>query len=500
MPQKSYILVIDQGTTGSAALLFDSSGQVVSSADREIRQIYPQPGWVEHDPVEIFQTSLAVAKEALQQAAVTASRVKGLGITNQRETTVVWDRGTGKPVSNAVVWQCRRTAPICEGLKHQGMVEPIKDKTGLPVDAYFSGTKLRWILDNVPDGQKRARQGDLLFGTIDSWLVWNLTGGAVHITDYSNASRTMLFNINRLQWDKELLAKLDIPEAVLPRAVPSSQVYGETVAGLLGDARIPVAGIAGDQQAALFGQACYEKGMAKNTYGTGSFILLNTGSKPIPSEKGLITTVAWGLGGKVTYAMEGSVFITGAAVQWLRDGLHLIKTAADSEPLARSVPDNGGIYFVPAFVGLGAPYWDMYARGAIVGLTRGAGAGHLARATLEAIAYQVRDVADAMGAEAGLKLPMLRVDGGGTANSLMMQFQADILGIPIQLASIAETTSLGAAYLAGLAVGLWRDTAQLGRMWKPAETFEPKMSADQREALYAGWKRAVERARGWVES
>ena len=500
MPGKSYILVIDQGTTGSAALLFDDLGQVVSSADREIRQIYPQPGWVEHDPVEIFQTSLAVAKEALQQAGVTASQVKGLGITNQRETTVVWDRRTGKPVSNAVVWQCRRTAPICEELKQKGMVEPIRDKTGLLVDAYFSGTKLRWILDNVPDGQRRARQGDLLFGTIDSWLVWNLTGGAVHITDYSNASRTMLFNIRTMQWDKELLAQLDIPEAVLPRAMPSSQVYGETAAGLLGDARVPVAGIAGDQQAALFGQACYEAGMAKNTYGTGSFILLNTGDKPIPSEKGLITTVAWGLGGKITYAMEGSVFITGAAVQWLRDGLRLIKTAGESEALAKSVPDNGGVYFVPAFVGLGAPYWDMYARGAIVGLTRGITSGHLARATLEAIAYQVRDVADAMGSEAGLKVPLLRVDGGGTANSLMMQFQADILGIPIQLAAIAETTSLGAAYLAGLAVGMWRDTAQLARMWKAAETFEPKMSADQRETLYAGWKRAVERARGWVEN
>jgi glycerol kinase len=500
MPGKSYILVIDQGTTGSAALLFDDLGQVVSSADREIRQIYPQPGWVEHDPVEIFQTSLAVAKEALQQAGVTASQVKGLGITNQRETTVVWDRRTGKPVSNAVVWQCRRTAPICEELKQKGMVEPIRDKTGLLVDAYFSATKLRWILDNVPDGQRRARQGDFLFGTIDSWLVWNLTGGAVHITDYSNASRTMLFNIHTMQWDKELLAQLDIPEAVLPKAMSSSQVYGETAAGLLGDARVPLAGIAGDQQAALFGQACYQTGMAKNTYGTGSFILLNTGDRPIPSEKGLITTVAWGLGGKVTYAMEGSVFITGAAVQWLRDGLHLIKTAGESEALAKSVPDNGGVYFVPAFVGLGAPYWDMYARGAIVGLTRGITSGHLARATLEAIAYQVRDVADAMGAESGLKLPLLRVDGGGTANSLMMQFQADILGIPIQLAAIAETTSLGAAYLAGLAVGMWRDTAQLARMWKAAETFEPKMSADQRETLYAGWKRAVERARGWVES
>jgi len=500
MPEKGYILVIDQGTTGSAALLVDETGQVVSSADHEIRQIYPQPGWVEHDPQEILHTSVAVAREALQKASVTASQVKGMGITNQRETTVVWDRHTGEPVSNAVVWQCRRTAPICEELKQKDMSQPIKDKTGLLVDAYFSATKLRWILDNIPDGQRRAQQGDLLFGTIDSWLAWNLTGGAVHITDYSNASRTMLFNIHTLQWDKELLAMLDIPEAVLPKVMPSSYIYGEIKAGLIGDSRVPLGGIAGDQQAALFGQACYDVGMAKNTYGTGSFILLNTGDRPVPSQKGLVTTVAWGLGGKVTYAMEGSIFITGAAVQWLRDGLAIISSSAESETLARSVPDNGGVYFVPAFVGLGAPYWDMYARGTIVGLTRGATGGHLARATLEAIAYQVRDVVEAMGAEAGLKLPLLRVDGGGTANSLLMQFQADILGVPIQRAAVTEITAMGAAYLAGLAVGLWNDTSQLAGLWHAAETYEPKMSADQRERLYAGWKRAVERARGWVES
>jgi glycerol kinase len=500
MPDKGYILVIDQGTTGSAALLFDEEGQIVSSADREIRQIYPQPGWVEHDPKEIFRTSLVVAQEALQKAGLTASQVRGMGITNQRETTVVWDRRTGEPVSNAIVWQCRRTAPLCEELKQRDLGGLIKEKTGLPIDAYFSATKLRWILDHIPDGQRRAQHGDLLFGTIDSWLVWNLTGGAVHITDYSNASRTMLFNIHTLEWDKELLAVLDIPETVLPKVMPSSQVYGETAAGLLGDARVPLGGIAGDQQAALFGQACYDACMAKNTYGTGSFILLNTGDRPIPSEKGLVTTVAWGLGGGVTYAMEGSIFITGAAVQWLRDGLGLIKSAAESEPLARSVPDNGGVYFVPALVGLGAPYWDMYARGTIVGLTRGTTGGHLARATLEAIAYQTRDVIEVMSAEACLQVALLRVDGGGTANSLLMQFQADILGVPIQPALVAETTSLGVAYLAGLAVGLWRDTAQLARMWRAAETYEPKMSADQREALCAGWKRAVERARGWVES
>jgi glycerol kinase len=500
MPAKGYILVIDQGTTGSASLLFDESGQVVSSADSEIAQIYPQPGWVEHDPQEIFRTSLAVAREALQKAGVTISQVKGMGITNQRETTVVWDRRTGEPVYNAIVWQCRRTAPLCEELKARGLTQTIRDKTGLPIDAYFSATKIRWILDHVPDGQRRAQQGDILFGTIDSWLVWNLTGGAVHITDCSNASRTMLFNINTLKWDKELLAVLDIPEAVLPEVMPSSQVYGEVAAGLLGDARVPLGGIAGDQQAALFGQACYDECMAKNTYGTGSFILLNTGDKPIPSEKGLVTTIAWGLDNKFTYAMEGSIFITGAAIQWLRDGLGLIKGAAESEPLARSVPDNGGVYFVPAFVGLGAPYWDMYARGTIVGLTRGSTVGHLARATLEAIAYQVRDVVDVMSDESCIQLSLLRVDGGGTANGFLMQFQADMLGVPIQPSPVAETTSLGAAYLAGLAVGLWKDTTELARMCRAAETYEPKMSSDQREALYSGWKRAVERARGWAES
>jgi glycerol kinase len=500
MPARGYILVIDQGTTGSAALLCDEEARVVSSADREIRQIYPQPGWVEHDPQEILRTSVAVAREALQKAGVAASQVKGMGITNQRETTVVWDRSTGEPVYNAIVWQCRRTAPLCEELKQRGLSGLIKEKTGLPIDAYFSATKLRWILDHVPDGQHRAQQGDLLFGTIDSWLVWNLTGGTAHVTDCSNASRTMLFNIHTLEWDKELLAALDIPEAVLPKVMPSSHVYGEVAAGLLGDSRVPLGGIAGDQQAALFGQACYDAGMAKNTYGTGSFILLNTGDKPVPSGKGLVTTVAWGLRGKVVYAMEGSIFITGAAVQWLRDGLAIISNSAESETLARSVPDNGGVYFVPAFVGLGAPYWDMYARGTIVGLTRGASRGHLARATLEAIAYQVRDVVEAMGVEAGLKVPLLRVDGGGTANSLLMQFQADILGVSIQRAAVTEITAMGAAYLAGLVVGLWRDTAQLAKLWHAAETYEPKMPSDQRETLYAGWKRAVERARGWVES
>jgi len=500
MPGKSYILVIDQGTTGSAALLFDKEGQVVASADCEISQLYPQPGWVEHDPQEIYGKSLSVAREVIQKAGIAISEVKGLGITNQRETAVVGEPRSGEPVSNAVVWQCRRTAPMCEQLEQRGMAQAIREKTGLPIDAYFSATKLCWILDHIPEGRKRARQGDLLFGTIDSWLVWNLTAGAVHVTDYSNASRTMLFNIHSLEWDKELLAAMDIPEAVLPRVVPSSQVYGETASGVFDGLSMPLGGIAGDQQAALFGQACYDAGMAKNTYGTGSFVLLNIGDKPILSRQGLVTTVAWGLGGKTTYAMEGSIFVTGAAVQWLRDGLGLIQSAGESETLADTVPDNGGVYFVPALVGLGAPYWDMYARGTIVGLTRGTTKGHLARATLEAIAYQVRDVVEVMGADAGVQIPLLRVDGGGTANSLLMQFQADILGIPIQCAAVSETTALGAGYLAGLAVGLWRDTSELSCLWRAAKTYEPRMSVDQREALYAGWKRAVERARKWVES
>lgn len=500
MPSRSYILGIDQGTTGSTALLLDEGGQVVASAYQEVHQIYPHPGWVEEDPQELFQSCLAVGREAMQKAGVTAHAVKGVGITNQRETTVVWDRHTGQPVSNAIVWQCRRTAPLCEELKQRGLSQSIAEKTGLVIDAYFSATKLRWLLDHIPDGQRRAQQGELLFGTVDSWLVWNLTGGAAHVTDYSNACRTMLFNIHTLQWDRELLAALDIPESVLPQVMPSSHVYGETTADLLGDYRVPLGAIAGDQQAALFGQACYNAGMAKNTYGTGSFVLLNTGARPVSSPRGLVATVAWGLAGEVTYALEGSIFVTGAAVQWLRDGLGLITNAAESEALATSVPDSGGVYFVPALVGLGAPYWDMYARGIIIGLTRGTTRGHLVRATLEAIAYQVRDVVEAMGTEANLQIPLLRVDGGGTANAFLMQFQANILGVPIQQAAVAETTALGTAYLAGLAVGLWRDTAEIALKWRAARIYEPGMSTDQRETLYTGWKRAVERARGWVTS
>ncbi|MBM3154158.1 MAG: glycerol kinase GlpK [Chloroflexi bacterium] len=500
MVDENHILAIDQGTTGSTAILFNKEGRVVSTAYQEIRQIYPQPGWVEHDPKEIYSKSLSVTKEAIQKARLDLTQIKGIGITNQRETTIVWERHTGEPVSNAIVWQCRRTAAMCEELKQKGYGPLVRDKTGLVIDAYFSATKLRWILDHIPNGQKRAESGELLFGTVDTWLAWNLTGGRAHVTDYSNASRTMLFNIHTLEWDRDLLAVFDIPQATLPRAMPSSCIYGETPLGLLGDQCIPIAAIAGDQQSALFGQACYEPGMAKNTYGTGSFILLNTDGRPVTSQKGLLTTVAWGLDNKVSYAMEGSVFITGAAIQWLRDGLAIISNAAESETLAHAVQDTGGVYFVPAFVGLGAPYWDMYARGTIVGITRGTTRGHVARATLEAIAYQVRDVVEAMCSEANLNIPMLRVDGGGTANALLMQFQADILGVPIQRAAIAETTALGAAYLAGLAVDVWQNTTQIAKQWHASETYEPKMPADQKEKLYADWKRAVERARSWVES
>ena len=492
------ILAIDQGTTGSTALLFNETGRIVSNAYREIRQIYPQPGWVEHDPREFIDTCLEVSREALDKAGVNASRLAGVGITNQRETTIVWDRSSGEPVYNAIVWQCRRTAPLCEELKQKGLEQPVREKTGLLIDAYFSATKLRWILDNIPQGQHRAEQGDLLFGTVDSWLIWNLTGGAAHVTDYSNASRTMLFNINTLEWDKDILTALNIPEAVLPQVMPSSYIYGEVSARLLGDSGVPVAAAVGDQQASLFGQACYQPGITKNTYGTGSFILLNTGSRPISSQRGLVSTLAWGLGDEVVYAMEGSIFVTGAAVQWLRDGLAIITSAPETEALALSIADNGGVYFVPAFVGLGAPHWDMYARGTIIGLTRGTTREHLVRATLESIAYQTRDVIETMRDEAGLDIPLLRVDGGGSSNAFLMQFQADMLGVPIQVAAVTETTALGAAYLAGLAVGLWENTTELQKLWRAARTFEPGMSADQRESLYADWKRAVERASAWV--
>jgi glycerol kinase len=497
MTKPGYILAIDEGTTGTTSLLINADGQVVTKAYQEVHPLYPQPGWVEEDAEELFHKAVVGAKAAIQKASIDISLIKGIGITNQRETTVVWDRHTGKPVTNAIVWQCRRTAAICEELKQKGYEKIIREKTGLVIDAYFSATKIRWILDHIPEGQIRAERGDLLFGTVDSWLVWNLTGGSVHITDYSNASRTMLFNIHTLQWDKELLIMLNIPEAMLPKILPSSHVYGATIPNIFG-VKIPICGIAGDQQSALFGQACYQVGNAKNTYGTGCFILLNTGDKAVASKNGLITTIAWGVGNKVTYALEGSVFVTGAAVQWLRDELKLISTAAESETVANSVSDNGGVYIVPAFVGLGAPYWDMYARGTIIGITRGTNKGHIVRATLEAIAYQVRDVVDVMSKEAGIKIPSLRVDGGGTANALLMQFQSDILGIPIELTAIPDTTALGAGYLAGLAVGVWQDMDEIARKHFTSRIFEPMMSVDRREQLYHDWQRAVERSRNWA--
>ena len=495
---KSNVLAIDAGTTGVTALLIDENGQLISRAYQEILQIYPQPGWIEQDPHEIFQKTVAVGLEAIQKADINVTTIKSLGITNQRETTVIWDRHNGQPVANAIVWQCRRTAPICESLKQQGWSQRIKEKTGLFIDAYFSATKLRWLLDHIPDGQLRAERGDLLFGTVDTWLLWNLTGGAIHATDYSNASRTMLFNIHTLAWDKELLSMLNIPEAVLPEVLPSSRIYGETKTGIFGNIKLPIGSIIGDQQAALFGQACYQTGMAKNTYGTGSFILVNTGNQPIASPGGLITAVAWGLDNKVTYALEGSIFVTGAVIQWLRDGLHLINSAEESESLANSVNDNGGVYFVPALTGLGAPYWDMYARGTIIGITRGTTSGHLARASLESIAFQVRDVMDEIQKETNFNIPWLRVDGGGTANSLLMQFQADILGIPIQVARTADITAMGTGYLAGLTAGIWKNTGEIAQQWQAAEIYEPRMSSDERETLYHSWKRAVERARNWA--
>ncbi|MFC2045137.1 glycerol kinase GlpK [Chloroflexota bacterium] len=495
MPAKNYILAIDQGTTRSTAVLLDREGQVVSIAHQDICRIYPNPGWVEQEPQEIFQKSLAVAHETLRKAGVTISQVAAVGITNQRETTVIWDRYTGEPVCNAIVWQCRRTSQLCDELSQKGMLESIKEKTGLVIDPYFSATKIRWILDHIPQGQYRAEQGDLLFGTIDSWLVWKLTNGALHITDYSNASRTMLFNINSLQWDKELLAALNIPEIVLPIVMPSSCIYGEVEPGLLGNTAVPLGAIIGDQQSALFGQACYQPGMVKNTYGTGSFMLLNTGDRANKSVKGLVTTIAWELTSKVTYAMEGSIFVTGAAIQWLKDGLGLIDEITDSEALACSVSDSGEVYFIPAFSGLGAPYWDTHVRGTILGITQSTTKAHLARAILEAIAYQTHDVMEVMKNEANVRMPLLRVDGGVTENAFLMQFQADILGVPIQVASVSETTALGAAYLAGLAVGYWRNTTEIEQCWHSEKVYEPTMSVDRRETMYYGWKRAIERTR-----
>ena len=494
-----YIMALDAGTTSNRCILFDQEGRARAAAQKEFPQIFPKPGWVEHDAREIWATQLGVAVEAMGKIGATAADIAAIGITNQRETTVVWDRATGEPMYNAIVWQCRRTSAYCDELKARGYAEAIRRKTGLVVDAYFSGPKIRWILDNVPGARRRAEAGELLFGTVETWLIWLLTGGRVHVTDYSNASRTMLFNINTLDWDEELLDLMDIPRSMLPTPVPSSQVYGETDPGFFGRS-IPIAGAAGDQQAALFGQACFTPGQAKNTYGTGCFLLMNTGDKPVFSSSGLVTTVAWGLGSRVSYALEGSIFVAGAAIQWLRDEMRLIDSAADSEYHAGKVSDTAGCYVVPAFTGLGAPYWDQYARGAIVGLTRGVNKNHIIRATLESIAYQVSDVLEAMRADSGIALTSLKVDGGASSNNVLMQLQADILQVTVHRPVCVETTALGAAYLAGLAVGYWSSQEEIARNWAVDRTFLPAITTQERDKKLQGWKRAVTRAFDWEEA
>lgn len=489
-------MALDAGTTSNRCILFDKEGHVCSVAQKEFRQSYPKPGWVEHDANEIWSTQLGVAVEAMNKVNARAQDIAAIGITNQRETTVLWDKHTGEPVYKAIVWQCRRTADECDRLKAEGLTDLFREKTGLVIDAYFSATKIKWILDHVPGVRERAESGDILFGTIETWLIWRLTRGAVHVTDYSNASRTMLFNIRDLKWDEELMRILDIPPQILPEVRPSSCDYGETDASFFGGP-IAIAGAAGDQQAALFGEACFLAGEVKNTYGTGCFLLMNTGENPVFSENGLVTTIAWGVGGKVDYALEGSIFIAGAAVQWLRDELHLIKTAEESEALALQVKDTAGCYVVPAFTGLGAPYWDQYARGAIVGLTRGVNDRHLTRATLESIAYQTLDVLDVMQRESGIRLSSLKADGGAANNNFLMQFQADITGVPVMRPACVETTALGAAYLAGLGRGFWPDMEELRRNWKVDRVFEPAMTALDREKKIAGWKKAVTRSFDW---
>jgi len=490
-----YILALDQGTTSSRAILFDHSGAIISTAQQEFRQIFPKPGWVEHDAQEILASQSSVAIEALSKASVSADSVAAIGITNQRETTVVWDRDTGKPICNAIVWQDRRTSAACDRLRARGLDKLIRRKTGLVVDAYFSGTKLEWILNNVPGAKARAKTGRLAFGTIDSWLLWNLTSGRQHVTDPSNASRTMLFNIRTGAWDEELLRIFGVPREILPEVRSSSEIYGET--NLLGKP-VPIAGIAGDQQAALFGQVCTRQGMVKNTYGTGCFMLMHTGTKPIASRNSLLTTVAWRIGNRTEYALEGSIFIAGAVVQWLRDGLGIISSSSEVEVLAAQVPDSAGVYFVPAFTGLGAPHWDQYARGTMVGLTRGTTRAHIARAALEGIAYQVADVLRAMESDAKIRLRELRVDGGACRNNLLMQFQADLLGVPVVRPRVSETTALGAAYLAGLAVGFWKNQAEIATQWQADRKFLSASKPAARKKLIAGWARALERATKWV--
>lgn len=497
--KERYVLALDQGTTSSRAILFDSRGNVVGMVNQEFPQIYPRPGWVEHDPYDILESQVSVAKKLLRTVNVEPNQIAAIGITNQRETTIVWDKKTGKPVYNAIVWQCRRTASMCDELKAQGLADLIKRKTGLVIDAYFSATKLKWILQNVPGVLEKAKKGEIAFGTVDSWLIWNLTGGKVHATDVSNASRTMLFNVSDLRWDEELLDMFNVLRSVLPQVFPSSHIYGVTDKDIFG-VEIPIAADIGDQQAALFGQMCVRAGMVKNTYGTGCFILMNIGDKPIFSRSGLLTTVAWKLKDEVSYALEGSVFIAGAAIQWLRDELRMVESAQETEQMALSVPNSAGVYVVPAFVGLGAPYWDMYARGAIFGLTRGSKKEHIVRAVLESIAYQTRDVVEVMCEECQTELKTLRVDGGASKNNFLMQFQADILNVPVERPKVNETTALGAAYLAGLAVGYWESMEQIESQWQLDRKFVPNMDEKEREELYKGWRKAVERAKGWMKT
>ena len=493
-----YIMALDSGTTSNRCILFNTEGEVCSVAQKEFTQIFPQPGWVEHDADEIFATQLEVAKQALANIGATAADIAAIGITNQRETTIVWNKFTGRPVYNAIVWQCRRTAPYCDELTARGLVDTIRSKTGLVIDPYFSGTKIRWILQNVPGAQEQAEKGELLFGTVETWLIWKLTGGRVHVTDYSNASRTMLFNINTLSWDEEILKLMDIPASLLPTPMPSSCFYGKTDAQYFGGP-IPIAGAAGDQQAALFGQACFDPGDAKVTYGTGAFLLMNTGETPIFSENGLVTTIAWGLDGKVHYALEGSIFVAGAAIQWLRDELRFIESAGDSEYMAQKVRDTNGCYVVPAFTGLGAPYWDAYARGAIVGLTRGVNKYHIIRATLDSISYQTNDVLAAMETDSGITLSALKVDGGASANNYLVQTQADISGAPVLRPRCVETTAMGAAYLAGLAVGYWSGLEDIRKNWSVDRRFVPQISQEIREQRLRGWKKAVACTAGWAK-
>lgn len=497
--EKKYIIALDQGTTSSRAILFDKQGKIIKTAQKEFTQIYPKAGWVEHNPMEIWGSQSGVMREVIETTGITPEEIASIGITNQRETTVVWDKFTGKPIYNAIVWQCRRTSEICDELKNKGLENKIKKKTGLLIDAYFSATKVKWILDNVDGAREKAENGELLFGTIDTWLIWNLTRGKVHATDYSNASRTMMYNIKELKWDEEILKELDIPMNMLPNVYPSSYIYGHTDEMMLAGAQIPISGCAGDQQAALFGQTCFEEGTAKNTYGTGCFLLMNTGENIVESKQGLLTTIAWGVDDKVEYALEGSIFMAGASIQWLRDELRMIKHAKDSETYANKVEDTNGVYVVPAFTGLGAPYWDMYARGTILGLTRGAQKEHIIRATLESIAYQTKDVLEAMQQDSQMNLKFLKVDGGASSNNFLMQFQSDMLNVNIDRPKVVETTALGAAYLAGLAVRFFEDKEEIKSKWKVDKEFNPTIDEEKRSKLYKGWKKSVSRALMWAK-